>query len=152
MLLPSFSFSSFLRLGMQSGWWKVFQHSSLQLPKCELSWWYGSSCSQGTPEATWSACCLCNIKRIKATLVSHVSLRLLRCDSGSQQDFFLFNGRLISIVLRDSSALHLQPNKLENPYAVMRAYPLWVFCLSWFSGLISPVMLLLTWDRNSQPW
>ena len=51
--LPSFSFSSSSRLARRSGWWTGFRRSSRRQPRCERSWWCGSSRSPGTPAAAW---------------------------------------------------------------------------------------------------
>lgn len=41
----------------QFGWWKGFLRNLWVRPRCEQSWWSGSSCCLATPLATWSACC-----------------------------------------------------------------------------------------------
>lgn len=75
------------------------QHSSLQQLKCEQSSWCGSSYSPRTLGVTWSACCLCKIKLIKATLASKVSLWPPWCNLGLDKLFSpLFNGILISFL------------------------------------------------------
>ena len=51
--LPSFSFSSSSRLARRSGWWTGFRRSSQRRPRCERSWWCGSSHSPGIPAAAW---------------------------------------------------------------------------------------------------
>lgn len=99
--LPWFSFSSSWGPWRQSGWWRVSQRSSPQRLKCELSSWCGSSCSPRTLGATWSACCLCKIKQIKATLASKVLLWPSWCNLGLGKVFSpLFNGIPVSFLLQ----------------------------------------------------
>lgn len=104
--LPWFSFSSSWGPWRQSGWWRVSQRSFPPRLRCELSSWCGSSCSPRTLGATWSACCLCKIKWIRATLASKVSLWPSWCNLSLGKIFSpLFNGILISFLLQVCTVL-----------------------------------------------